>query len=206
MIGKSPQGPESLSASPPPPLPPPASRRLGGDLDQSPERGIQVRDLAGGARGGGPPDDAAPVDGEGARGLPPRAALGGPVPDAVAPAQPDGGPDGGGAHGVPVAGEAQAPGGVGVAALVDDEVDVPGAAADERGPRVGGALGRVADGHAADLRVVLGGEGGQVAEGLLGDLRGGFLCVSDLFLLFFSVLFWGRACGSVEGSACLRTA
>lgn len=156
---KSPQGPESLSAGPAPP-PPRSSRRLGGDLDQSPERGVQVRDLAGGARGGGPPDDAAPVDGEGARGLPPRAALGGPVPDAVAPAQPDGGPDGGGAHGVPVAGEAQAPGGVGVAALVDDEVDVPSAAAHARGPRVGGALGRVADGHAADLRVVLGGEGG----------------------------------------------
>lgn len=69
---------------------------------------------------------------------------------------------------MPVGRQAQPPGGVDVALLVDDDVRLPGAA-DVLDPVRGGGVVAVGDGYAVDLGVVFYREGGQVAEGLLGD-------------------------------------
>lgn len=74
---------------------------------------------------------------------------------------------------MPVRSQAEAPGGVDIAVLVDDDLGVP-LAADLRDPAVGGVLGRVRDGDAVDEVGVGGGEGGQFAKGLFGDCRVGF--------------------------------
>lgn len=69
---------------------------------------------------------------------------------------------------MPVGGQAQPPGGVYVALLVDYDVRLP-RAADVLDPVRRGGLVAVGDGYAVDLGVVLYGECGEVAEGLLGD-------------------------------------
>lgn len=82
---------------------------------------------------------------------------------------------------MPVGRQAQAPGRVDVALVVDYDVCLPGAA-DVLDPVCCGGLVAVRDGYAVDLGVVLYGEGGEVAEGLLGDCfrRGGPKLLADI--------------------------
>ncbi|KAJ6439995.1 phosducin [Purpureocillium lavendulum] len=134
------------------------------------ERRVEVGQVIGGAGDVGPADDAVGVDGKGAARLPAAAALGGPVPYALVGAEAVDGVDGKGVQGVPGARETEAPFGVDVAALVDDHVGLPGAA-DLGHPALRGLGGRVRDGDAMQVVLVLVRDGGEVLEGLFGDLR-----------------------------------
>lgn len=138
-----------------------ASRGLGWfqSLNQGPQGGVEIGYLAGRPRDIDPAHDAAAVDGEGARQLPAGPALGGAVPDALGLAELDGAEEARGPDGVPVRGQAEPPARVEVAARVDDDVRLPGAA-DLLDPAVGGGRVRVRDGDAAQDGAVRDGEGG----------------------------------------------
>lgn len=79
---------------------------------------------------------------------------------------------------VPDAGEAEPPGGVDGAVLVDDDTDVPGAA-EEVEPLGGGARGGVRDGDEGDGAGVAVGEGAEGEEGFLGDFLTVSLVITD---------------------------
>lgn len=114
-----------------------------------------------------PSDGAITIHGEGATRLPPRAALGRPVPDALVLAEAENGPQRGRVHGVPRRRDAETPFGIDVAALVDDHVHRPGAA-DLGEPVVRGLRRRVGHGDAVDLRVCVR-DGREGLEGLFRD-------------------------------------
>lgn len=114
-----------------------------------------------------PPYEAVLVDGEGAGRLPPRAALGGPVPDVLLLAELERVVEGHGREHVPSGGCAEAEQGVEVALLVNDDAHVP-VTAHAHDPAFCGFGRRMRDGDEVYVLVV-GGERGEGFEGLFGD-------------------------------------
>lgn len=110
---------------------------------------LKVRQIVRGTRNMRPPHDTTPVHGKGTTRLPPRAALGRTVPDALVLAQAEGRVQGARAEDVPAVGDAEAPLRVELARLVDDHLDAPDAA-DLRDPALGGFGGGVGDGDAVE--------------------------------------------------------
>ena len=133
------------------------------------ERRVDVGEVIRGTRDMRPADSAVGVDSKGTAGLPAAAALGGPVPDALVGTKTIDGVESKRVEGMPRTREAKAPFGVDVAALVDDNVSLP-RAADLRHPALGGLGGRVRDGDAVQVVLVLVRDCSEGLECLFGDL------------------------------------
>lgn len=114
-----------------------------------------------------PPNVAPVVDGEGARHLPARAALGRAIPDILPFAELQRVVEGDGVHQMPGRGHAEAEEGVQVALLVDDDAHIP-IAADLHHPALRGLGRRMRDGDEIDIFVFVG-ELREGLEGLFGD-------------------------------------